>query len=116
MPTIWTGPCFVDKAFAAAPVPRPPQPTSAIEMREVSPAYRPDRPMPRLEATAIPPDVLITSRRVGAVFSLFIMILSWRGKAVERRVVSIAVGMWELSPPYRQQARGQSELYVSSNH
>ena len=33
--------------------------------------------MPTVEATAMPPEVFKASRRVGAVFSLFIGILSW---------------------------------------
>ena len=47
----------------AAPVPRPPQPTRAMLMVLLSPAYKPDRPKPA--ATARPPVAFRASRRAG---------------------------------------------------
>jgi len=43
----------------------------------LSPAYKPERPTPaRVEAIASPPEAFMASRRVGAVCSLFIGVLS----------------------------------------
>src|SRR5262245_36464619 len=80
MATSRVGPCLVDRAFSAAPVPRPPQPTRARLTMLLSPAYSPDRPNPvRVEATARPPVALRASRRVGAAGSLDMVILSRNG-------------------------------------
>src|SRR3954447_25558967 len=69
--TSLTGPWWVDSASPAAPVPRPPQPTRAMLMVLLSPAYRPDRPKPA--ATARPPVAFRASRRVGATVGSLLM-------------------------------------------
>src|SRR3954451_20777206 len=71
MATSLTGPWWVDRASPAAPVPRPPQPTRAMLMVLLSPAYRPDRPKPA--AAARPPGAFRASRRVGATVGSLLM-------------------------------------------
>src|SRR5262245_25811946 len=64
MATSLVGP-LVERAFSAAPVPRPPQPTSARLIVLLSPAYiRGRMTLARAVAAATLPEVLIISRRV----------------------------------------------------
>src|SRR4029453_14249827 len=65
MATSFVGPLLVERASPAAPVPRPPQPTSARLIVLLSPAYiRGRKPLAKAVAPAALPVVLISSRRV----------------------------------------------------
>src|SRR5215475_6722897 len=58
------GPCRVERALATAPVPRPPQPTSAMFTTPDSPACTCGKTMPaNADAAATLPVVFIMSRR-----------------------------------------------------
>src|SRR5262245_15177161 len=115
MATSRVGPCLVDRAFSAAPVPRPPQPTRARLTMLLSPAYSPDRPNPvSVEATAKPPVALRASRRVGAAGSVDMMFLSRNGGSEQadgpaRRVAdgTAVGGMGKLSGAAGCEARGK---------
>src|SRR4051794_7123532 len=69
MATSLIGPCFVARALAAAPVPRPPQPTRATRIVLSSAAWTAGTTTPeRAEAAATVPPVLRKSRRVALGF------------------------------------------------
>src|SRR5947209_18763611 len=69
MATSLIGPSLTERAFAAAPVPRPPQPTRATWMVLFSPAYTDGIAMPaRADSTVMAPDCFIISRRDKPLF------------------------------------------------
>src|SRR5438132_11030904 len=74
MATSLIGPPLVERALAAAPVPRPPQPTRATWMVFHSPACTSGRTTPaRADAAAILPDCFIISRRDGPLLPVLLM-------------------------------------------
>src|SRR5258707_13506326 len=74
MATSFVGPLVVESAFSAAPLPRPPQPTSARLTVLLSPAYiRGSTMFARAVAAATLPVVLRSSRRVSAEFTESLM-------------------------------------------
>src|SRR5262249_15281063 len=73
----------VDSALAAAPVPRPPQPTSAKRIVLSSPAWTEGMATPaRAEAAATWPVVLRKSRRDGPGFGSVMSLSPWEGGGI----------------------------------
>src|SRR3989339_521776 len=103
MATSFIGPRLTDRASAAAPEPRPPQPTRANWIVLFSPAYmRGPNPAARVETAAIRPVFFRNSRRdvLFCVLSLIAVLSYWRLPFV---IYHLRLPIYNLSHGHAQQ-------------